>query len=110
MSSLFLINEDEFALKASIILNELKIKDKTFSTYQFIEMFRKLYEAEYLQWLSLASFPARRKAFKEVHTTIGKLLSKLSQSGRLPIKSIGKSKVLHNIFGDQGRIEQWIII
>ncbi len=110
MSPLFSINEEEFALRADIVLNELKVKSKTFSTYQFIEIFRKRYEAEYIQWLTTASYPARRKAFKDVHTTIGKLLSKLSHSGRLPIRSVGKSKASRDVFGDNEHIEQWIII
>ncbi len=110
MSTLFIISEDEFALRADAVLNELKVKNKTFSTYQFIEMFRKHNEAEYIQWLTLASYPARRKAFKEVHTNFGKLLSRLSKSGRLSIKSIGKSKAQRDVFGDNEHIEQWIII
>ena len=110
MSTLFQINHEEFTIRAQRIIDELKVKQKSFSTYQFIELFRKQYETEYILWLTIYAYPTKRNAFKQVHKTIGTLLSKTSKAGRLNIKSIGKSKALRDVFGDKEHIEQWIII
>ncbi len=109
MDALFQINYETFAKRAKRVIN--KLKQNEFSTYEFLEEFRRQYESSYLQWLMLSiATDNKRKAFKEVHTMVGRLLSNMAKAKKPIIASLGKSKPSPDVFGDDEQVEQWIII